>query len=652
MNLEVGLRPVSISLLSRIRSSKFAEYRIKRRGDSFSRCSKCDRIQTLKLSAVPGSADHKEFESLYTKHTNAQMSARAAYWSDRTHSKKRPLEFLCILHDKMDHSKTALPCLKSRTKDLDALTKLPISVTGMFAHGHGDLKYAHYSVDMFPCDSNFTIGSVAKLLRDLEEMPVATSRGMFHHSESNALFKAILNGKEMCFASLREPPQIPKQARPLPPVLHIQLDNCWRENKNRFCFCFWSLMVAKRIVREVVVSFMMVGHTHEDIDASFGRWSTVLKEKNHPTLPMLMKSYMDLDKDGPMIPHLIEEVPDFKHFIAPYMAEAGKTRLEGHSKGSQFRFFINDDGWPLMQYKLACTEEIWKPTHIAGIKLWKADDTGKPVLPPEDAEPFAVKSKGLKHEEEILKGIDGFIAHYNQLLEANVTPAFRGEHSHYVEYWTGVQDAIISMRDVARNEGDIPLKSGFWPQTRLPPDDMGPLNGVGRGYEPEYVLGEDDVEEEVPHYIGTLEDIPPPSFTTVRDIQKGFLVFVRPADDSEDPIWLGKVMNHPQMDPTKPNFKSFNVRWWLPDNSGETSEELYRGWDSIDEFCYKLDRSAKTQDAIFTDSVLASWKPSKGRKQFAPREQILFALDNLHRIQEHERNHRESDVGQTTHASE
>lgn len=33
---------------------------------------------------------------------------------------------------------------------------------GMFAHGYGDSRYAHYTENVFPNDSNFTIGFVAK----------------------------------------------------------------------------------------------------------------------------------------------------------------------------------------------------------------------------------------------------------------------------------------------------------------------------------------------------------------------------------------------------------------------------------------------------------------------------------------------------------
>jgi hypothetical protein len=74
---------------------------------------------------------------------------------------------------------------------------------------------------------------------------------------------------------------------------------------------------------------MLVGHTHDDIDASFGRWSMKLRESDYATILLLMESYMDLD-DTPIIPSLIEEVPDFKSFIKPYVSE---ETLIGHTKG-------------------------------------------------------------------------------------------------------------------------------------------------------------------------------------------------------------------------------------------------------------------------------------------------------------------------------
>jgi hypothetical protein len=57
-----------------------------------------------------------------------------------------------------------------------------------------------------------------------------------------------------------------------------------------------------------------MGHTHEDIDAMFGQWSMKLKEIDYPTIPLFMKSFIDVETQS-VILHLIEEVPDLKRFI-------------------------------------------------------------------------------------------------------------------------------------------------------------------------------------------------------------------------------------------------------------------------------------------------------------------------------------------------
>jgi hypothetical protein len=110
------------------------------------------------------------------------------------------------------------------------------------------------------------------------------------------------------------------------------MDNATGDNKNRFVFCFWSLLVAKGIFREVYVNFILVGHTYNDIDALFGRWSMSLRKESFPTIPLLMKSFMELESI-PTILHLIEEVLDFKGFIAGCIAE-GDEALRANQKPS------------------------------------------------------------------------------------------------------------------------------------------------------------------------------------------------------------------------------------------------------------------------------------------------------------------------------
>ena len=89
---------------------------------------------------------------------------------------------------------------------------------------------------------------------------------------------------------------------------------------------------------------------------TFGRWSIALKKESFPTIPLLMKSFMDMDLAVPTIPHLIEEVPNFKKFIENGIA-IGENFLLGHTKAQQFKFYVNAMGCPVMKYKLLCTND-------------------------------------------------------------------------------------------------------------------------------------------------------------------------------------------------------------------------------------------------------------------------------------------------------
>ena len=171
----------------------------------------------------------------------------------------------------------------------------------------------------------------------------------------------------MCTSSL--PPPIAEEilAQPLPPVLNLQLDNATGDNKNRFVFAFCSLLTYHGVFQEVYINFLIVGHTHDDIDALFGRWSYKLRGTDYPMLPLLMKSFMDTES-RPIIPHLIEEVPDFKKFVEGYLC-TGRDALAGHTNAQQFKFYRNGNGWPLMQYKLLCTDNQWLPKEGGGIRL-------------------------------------------------------------------------------------------------------------------------------------------------------------------------------------------------------------------------------------------------------------------------------------------
>ena len=163
---------------------------------------------------------------------------RDLYYLNRYRSKSSSHEVVTIMHDKMDHTKIASPILSHKVKHLDGLMKLPVAVTNILAHGHVDQLYAHYGLDLYSHDANYTVGSFAKVLRDLEALPKSSSREFFPESNSHPLYSALLRGAEMCMDPLGPPPDTPIPAKLLLPILNVQMDDVVSDNKNKYVFCF------------------------------------------------------------------------------------------------------------------------------------------------------------------------------------------------------------------------------------------------------------------------------------------------------------------------------------------------------------------------------------------------------------------------------
>ena len=217
-------------------------------------------------------------------------------------------------------------------------------------------------------------------------------------------------------------------------------------------FGFWSLLVAKKIFCEVYVNFMIVGHTHDDIDALFGRWSMALKKESFPTVPLLMNSFMDVESI-PTIPHLIEEVADFKGFIEGSLND-GNDILVGHTKPQQMKFYLDSTGCPVMMYKMLCTDADWLGENGRGIKLWKEDAKGRSSWP--RGCPLPVPQNAMKDVQNIVKGISRFIKYWEKLCNADVTGESQRRYEHLVHYW---RDVKIVLEEPLPNS--TILKDGF-----------------------------------------------------------------------------------------------------------------------------------------------------------------------------------------------
>ncbi len=82
------------------------------------------------------------------------------------------------------------------------------------------------------------------------------------------------------------------------------MDNYVKDNKNGCLSMFISLLIVHEVFEEVQLGVFVVGHTHEDIDGSFGYLSNKLKEQNNYVMVDLMKAFM-FSQDHPFILQLI-----------------------------------------------------------------------------------------------------------------------------------------------------------------------------------------------------------------------------------------------------------------------------------------------------------------------------------------------------------
>lgn len=72
-----------------------------------------------------------------------------------------------------------------------------------------------------------------------------------------------------------------------------------------------------------------------------------LREHNYPTILLFRKLYMETENVH-VILHMIKELSDLRAFISKHIPN-GKDKLIGHTKALQFKSYVQDDGWFVMQ---------------------------------------------------------------------------------------------------------------------------------------------------------------------------------------------------------------------------------------------------------------------------------------------------------------
>ena len=89
---------------------------------------------------------------------------------------------------------------------------------------------------------------------------------------------------------------------------------------------FRSLLIARGVFKIVQLRFLMVRHTHEDIDSMFSKFLEKLRVTQTYTLPHFMDTLRTNLTSSPA-PFLLIEVPDFKKYCDGYICDGQETLL-------------------------------------------------------------------------------------------------------------------------------------------------------------------------------------------------------------------------------------------------------------------------------------------------------------------------------------
>ena len=127
-----------------------------------------------------------------------------------------------------------------------------------------------------------------------------------------------------------------------PTTLYIQLDNCFKENKNETLFKFIAFLLSLGFTEKIILTYLPPGHTHENIDQLFSAVRKYLMRHEVLTykalLEILSEVYGTYDEF-----YIISDYESFVNYDWSSFFEFEAGVMEGHSKSYQFQFELDEE---------------------------------------------------------------------------------------------------------------------------------------------------------------------------------------------------------------------------------------------------------------------------------------------------------------------
>ena len=228
----------------------FPEIRI-RKHCKFAKCDFCQKWKAILHERTTSAALRAEAKERFMAHCKwAHVDERGMYHAKQREAVSKPSEFMSVALDGTDQMKDGFPHFGQKIKGDGIGNRLKVHTQVAIVHGRTSMAFVAW--EDIAGDPNLTIECL------------------------NRIFK-------------REEQQ---REHGLPETLYLQLDNCFRENKNTYVFAYLVWIIERAVFKHIFVSFLPVGHTHFDADQLASRISVAVRNINITTI----QQYIDVLK--------------------------------------------------------------------------------------------------------------------------------------------------------------------------------------------------------------------------------------------------------------------------------------------------------------------------------------------------------------------
>lgn len=267
-----------------------------RKHSRFAKCDVCETLRSALKTAVLKRLSTVELKAQKSSHLKRIWSERLSYKKNRDRAILDPNKYLSLIVDGADQSAFGLPHFTVKTK-AERGHAIKVKLIGVLQHSTKNVLRLFTLTDEHETGANHIIESIHRTLLDLQKTQV------------------------------------------LPRIFNLQVDNCTRENKNKYLFSYLESLVQWCLFDEVIVSFLPVGHTHEDIDQTFSRTSERLRSKDAITLKELRSELSNVYNNGTTVCDL-DKIANWST-----LCERTKclTKISGISQYHYFRFYRAHD---------------------------------------------------------------------------------------------------------------------------------------------------------------------------------------------------------------------------------------------------------------------------------------------------------------------